>query len=68
MSATPKRPACEDSTVTESLPESPIPDLTGINLATLRRLNLAEDERRVVAQVQRPRVNLGGSSPPGRAD
>jgi hypothetical protein len=48
--------------------ETPLPDLTGVSLADLRRLDLAVEQAELVAQVQRPRVNLGGSSPPGRAD
>jgi hypothetical protein len=47
---------------------TPLPDLSGVTLAELRRLDLARDQVQVVAQVQRPRVNLGGSGPPGRAD
>lgn len=45
-----------------------VPDLSGVTLAELRRLDLAEEQAQIEAQVQRPRVNLGGSSPPGRAD
>jgi hypothetical protein len=55
--------------MTEPKPvECPLPDLAGVRLDTLRRLDLDDDTEQVVQQVQRPRVNLGGSSPPGRAD
>lgn len=47
---------------------TPLPNLSGITLAKLRRLDLARETAQVVAQVQRPRVNLGGGGPPGRAD
>jgi len=57
--------------VTESTPdavETRVPKLTIGHLAVLRELNLDEDTAAVVAQVERPRLNLGGSGPPGRAD
>ena len=45
--------------------------LTGHSLRDLRAetsLELTEAVRLVLRQVERPRVNLGGSGPPGRAD
>ncbi|MFC7276323.1 hypothetical protein ACFQS1_20210 [Paractinoplanes rhizophilus] len=45
--------------------------LTGHSLADLRAdrsPELTEAIRLVLRQVERPRVNLGGSGPPGRAD
>ena len=45
-----------------------LPMLTGTTLSELRRLDLAEEIAQVLAQVERPRVNLGGNGPPGRAD
>ena len=42
--------------------------LTGTTLSELRRLDLAEEIAQVLKQVERPRVNLGGNGPPGRAD
>lgn len=49
--------------------ETELPDLTGVTLADLRTCPDAEEATRVVvAQVQRPRRNLGSSGPPGRAD
>jgi hypothetical protein len=54
--------------VTEPGMPTPLPNLAGVRLDTLRRLDLDDDTEQVVQQVQRPRVNLGGSSPPGRAD
>ncbi|MFD0517006.1 hypothetical protein [Paractinoplanes durhamensis] len=38
------------------------------DLRTDRSPELAEAVRLVLRQVGRPRVNLGGSGPPGRAD
>jgi hypothetical protein len=46
-------------------------DLSEYSLRDLlndKSADLAEDVRRVTQEVQRPRFNLGGSSPPGRAD
>lgn len=54
--------------MTEPKIPTAVPDLSGVTLAELRRLDLAEEQAQIEAQVQRPRVNLGGSSPPGRAD
>lgn len=47
-----------------------MPDLSGVTLADLRRrdLGLADAKAMVLAQVERPRANLGGAGPPGRAD
>jgi hypothetical protein len=45
--------------------------LDGYTLADLRSdssSQLAEAVRVVLSQVSRPRANLGGSGPPGRAD
>lgn len=39
-----------------------------IPLRDLPDLDLAEEVAAVLKQVERPRVNLGGSAPPGRAD
>jgi len=38
------------------------------DLRTDRSPDLTEAVRLVLSQVERPRVNLGGSGPPGRAD
>ncbi|MCM4082843.1 hypothetical protein [Paractinoplanes hotanensis] len=46
-------------------------DLAGYSLGDLRNdrsHELAEAVRVVLRQVARPRANLGGGSPPGRAD
>lgn len=44
-------------------------DLTRIGLAGLRKTKDLRDEvAKVLAQVERPRANLGGGGPPGRAD
>lgn len=48
--------------------DTELPDLAGVTLEQLRCMQTAEAQRRVLEQVQTPRVNLGGSSPPGRAD
>jgi hypothetical protein len=51
--------------------ETEMVSLTGYSLSDLRAdrsLELAEAVRLVLRQVSRPRVNLGGSAPPGRAD
>jgi hypothetical protein len=48
--------------------DTELPDLTDVRLVALRRLDLGRECEHVVREVQRPRVNLGGSSPPGRAD
>jgi hypothetical protein len=46
-------------------------DLTTISLAEFRLNNsrqLVQSTERVLKQTQRPRANLGGTGPPGRAD
>jgi hypothetical protein len=46
-------------------------DLAGFSLSDLRAYqsrDLADAVRLVLHQVERPRANLGGSGPPGRAD
>jgi hypothetical protein len=43
-------------------------DMSRVMLSDLQRLDIREDVAAVVRQVQRPRVNLGGGGPPGRAD
>jgi hypothetical protein len=53
--------------VTAPQPASPT-TLTGSSLREVRGADLAEEVAEVLAQVERPRVNLGGSAPPGRAD
>lgn len=48
--------------------ETVLPDLAGVNLADLTgQLELAADREVLIAQVERPRPNIG-SGPPGRAD
>lgn len=47
--------------------ETVLPDLAGANLADLAGLQLAADREVLIAQVERPRPNIG-SGPPGRAD
>ncbi len=59
---TPKRTAATDTELV---------DLAGYSLSDLRTdrsRELAEAVRIVLAQVERPRANLGGAGPPGRAD
>jgi hypothetical protein len=51
--------------------ETDLIDLTGLSLSTLRACDatlLAPSLERVLQQVERPRVNLGGQGPPGRVD
>jgi hypothetical protein len=51
--------------------ETELISLDGYTLGELRAdqsQNLAEAVRVVLHQVERPRANLGGGSPPGRAD
>lgn len=47
-------------------------DVGGMSLTDLRRADLdadiAEQVKRVVGQVAKPRRNLGSSGPPGRVD
>jgi hypothetical protein len=46
-----------------------MPDLIRYSLSDLRaRQGLADAVQLVLRQVERPRFNLGGSAPPGRAD
>ena len=52
-----------------------VPDLSGVTLADLRAdlragrsPEMAAAIEGVLKQVARPRVNLGGNGPPGRAD
>lgn len=57
---------------TEPAVSPDLPDLTHLTLAQLRLMpprHLTEPTRRILAQVERPRHNIGGTSPPaGRAD
>lgn len=50
--------------------EAELPDLKGALLTDLPELaaQLKLDVDRVMEQVAKPRVNLGSSGPPGRAD
>ena len=51
--------------------ETELIDLTGVSLAGLRDYDagtLAPSMARLMHQVERPRANLGGTSPPGRVD
>ena len=52
--------------------ETELPAVGGMSLGDLREAAgdelLAEAVDRLVAQVSVPRVNLGGTGPPGRAD
>lgn len=51
--------------------ETELVSLTGYSLGDLRTDRsraLAEATQIVLRQVERPRANLGGGSPPGRAD
>ena len=51
--------------------ETQLADLTGLTIEEvkgLRRDKLAPFLETALRQVERPRVNLGGSGPPGRAD
>ena len=52
--------------VTEQTPPEPRKPPT--RLAGMRDLDLDEEIAEVLAQVELPRLNLGGSGPPGRAD
>ncbi|MDR7274338.1 hypothetical protein [Catenuloplanes atrovinosus] len=55
-------------------PGDVITELIDLSDCTLRDLRLKDDlvpaaaVRRALRQVERPRANLGGSGPPGRAD
>jgi hypothetical protein len=51
--------------------ETELVSLDGYSLGDLRKdssRELAEAVRNVLRQVERPRTNLGGAGPPGRAD
>lgn len=51
--------------------ETQLADLTGLTVEEvrgLRRDRLAPFLESTLRQIERPRVNLGGTSPPGRAD
>lgn len=51
--------------------ETTMVSLTGYSLSDLRldqSRELSDAVRLVLGQVSRPRANLGGSGPPGRAD
>ncbi|GAA2669009.1 MULTISPECIES: hypothetical protein [Actinoplanes] len=51
--------------------ETDMVSLAGYSLSDLRAdqsRELADAVRSVLKQVERPRANLGGSGPPGRAD
>lgn len=51
--------------------ETQLADLTGLTVEevrAIRRDRLAPFMESTLRQVERPRANLGGSSPPGRAD
>jgi hypothetical protein len=54
--------------------ETDLPDLTGMSLEALGELRLEQSAELAAAveavlhQVERPRANMGGSGPPGRAD
>jgi hypothetical protein len=51
--------------------ETQLADLSGLNIEEikgLRRDRLAPFLESTLRQIERPRVNLGGSAPPGRAD
>jgi hypothetical protein len=41
-------------------------DLTEWSLSDLRRVTI--DTSRILGQIEKPRTNLGGTAPPGRAD
>lgn len=43
-----------------------LPDLTELSLTDLRHATV--DLSRILKQIEKPRTNLGGSAPPGRAD
>lgn len=45
---------------------SELPDLGELTLKELRTVIL--DRLRVLKQIEKPRTNLGGTAPPGRAD
>ncbi|MDI6103335.1 hypothetical protein QLQ12_32475 [Actinoplanes sp. NEAU-A12] len=51
--------------------ETDLIDLSEVSLATLYRCDhaaLEDSVERLLAQVDRPRSNLGGTGPPGRVD
>jgi hypothetical protein len=43
-------------------------DLTEWSLSDLRYADTEVDVSRVLKQIEKPRTNLGGGAPPGRAD
>ena len=56
---------------TDDLVETELLDLSEVFLSTLNLLDPAAvlpSVHRILAQVDRPRANLGGSGPPGRVD
>lgn len=60
----------ESETLDGSL-ETELLDLSGVSLSALRLIDdivLNSSVHRILEQVDRPRVNLGGSGPPGRVD
>jgi hypothetical protein len=51
--------------------ETDLIDLSEVSLATLNQCDhatLADSVEHLLAQVDRPRSNLGGAGPPGRVD
>jgi hypothetical protein len=51
--------------------EAALIDLSELTIMALRTCDedvLAPSIQRVLAQIERPRVNISGSGPPGRAD
>ncbi|MFI5894690.1 hypothetical protein ACIA5D_31775 [Actinoplanes sp. NPDC051513] len=59
------------SAVSRDAAETEMISLEGYSLSDLRvdrSPELTQAVRRVLSQVERPRVNLGGNGPPGRAD
>lgn len=67
-----KSQRCEEHPVGDATGfETQLADLTGLTIEEvkgLRRDKLAPFLETALRQVERPRVNLGGSGPPGRAD
>ena len=55
-------------TTSEQPIDTMIPDLTEVSLDQIDLAQLDEDLQRLLADVERPRFNLGGSGPPGRVD